>query len=197
MSFSNASIEAVALPHTPGPTDPRRHVHAPLVPPVPEVLHRGIDNRDPVLSMTASRAPRIGAAQAWSPLSATAAPAKPACRRIRSRAADSARTVSTWGRRRSPRSRVLTAWTDRPAIVASSSYVNPAASRSALSCAPNDARSTGFHGDFILLPAVRASYGSCAGAVGGDQLRSHSHSRHGRPHTGSRVYHRCRRIHRH
>jgi hypothetical protein len=42
------------------------------------------------------------------------------------------------GRRRSPRSSALTAWTDKPAIVASSSCVKPAASRSPLSWAPNE-----------------------------------------------------------
>src|SRR5262249_29379816 len=57
---------------------------------------------------------------------------------LRSSSADNARTVSTSGRRRSPRSSALTALTERPAIVASSSCVKPAASRSALSCAPND-----------------------------------------------------------
>ena len=45
---------------------------------------------------------------------------------VRSSAAHSARTVSSCGRRRSPRSRALTAWTDRPAMVASSSWVKPA-----------------------------------------------------------------------
>src|SRR5437764_4323930 len=62
----------------------------------------------------------------------------------RSRAAESARTVSTWGRRRSPRSSALTAWTDRPAIVASSSCVNPAASRSAFRCPANEPAAAGF-----------------------------------------------------
>ncbi len=77
---------------------------------------------------------------------------------VRSSAADSARTVSTWGRRRSPRSSALTAWTDRPAIVASSSCVKPAASRSALSCAPNDPGAPGFM-TFHLTAA------SCTGVV--------------------------------
>jgi hypothetical protein len=57
---------------------------------------------------------------------------------VRSSAAESARTVSRWGRRRSPRSSALIACTERPAMVASSSWVNPAASRSDLRCAPND-----------------------------------------------------------
>ena len=87
--------------------------------------------------------------------------------------------VSTWGRRRSPRSSALTAWTDRPAIVASSSCVNPAASRSALSCAPNDRGAPTFMLP-ILPPPVRASYGRCAGAVGGHQFA--------RPHTGGMAF---------
>jgi hypothetical protein len=40
------------------------------------------------------------------------------CRTLGGNAADSLRTVSTWGRRRSPCSSALTAWIDRPAIVA-------------------------------------------------------------------------------
>ena len=73
---------------------------------------------------------------------------------VRSSAADSARTVSTCGLRRSPRSSALTACTDRPAIVASSSCVKPADSRSALSRVPNDPAGPGFHGPFILLPRL-------------------------------------------
>src|SRR3954470_23514174 len=72
---------------------------------------------------------------------------------VKSRAADSARTVSTCGRRRSPRSSALTAWTERPAIVASSSCVNPAVSRNALSCVPNDRGAPTFI-TLVLRPAI-------------------------------------------
>ena len=49
---------------------------------------------------------------------------------------------------------------DRPAIVASSSWVKPAASRRVLSCAPN-ARQRQISWTCHLTAAVRASYGSC------------------------------------
>jgi len=87
-------------------------------------------------------------------------------------------------RRRSPRSNALTAWTDRPAIVASSSCVKPAASRRALRCAPNDPVA----GAFIrphLTATVRTSCGRWVGAaaVSRDALRS----RHVRDHYHRRV----------
>ena len=81
---------------------------------------------------------------------------------VRSSAADSARTVSTWGRRRSPRSSALTACTERPAIVASSSCVKPA--RGGV-CANRLAERQRLHGPLHLLPrpagVVRVLCGFC------------------------------------
>src|SRR4029079_6855497 len=81
-----------------------------------------------------------------------------------------------WGRRRSPRSSALTAWTERPAIVASSSWVKPAVSRSAFRCAPNDPGAP----DFMILTSYREGghvvarspgVGRFCGWQGGDEIR--------------------------
>src|SRR4029434_5447315 len=94
--------------------------------------------------LNSSTAASIAGARALSRRASRAAP-------FRSSAADKARTVSGCGRRRWPRSRALTAWTEWPAMVASSSCVHPAVSRSAFRCAPNDPGAPIFKTLILLL----------------------------------------------
>ncbi len=97
----------------------------------------------------------------------------------RSSAVASARTVSACGRRRCPRSSALTACTERPEIVASSSCVKPAASRNDLSCAPKEEPEAPW-----CIPRCYANdvtYGCRTTVVRGLPRRPPSHSNASRP----------------
>ena len=99
----------------------------------------------------------------------------------RSSAAASARTVSTCGRRRSPRSSALTAWTERPAMVASSSCVEAGCFRGRLQMRPKGSGSAHFQCRHLTVRGCARLTARlclrlcdyCAGDVGGRSWGRH------------------------